>query len=126
MGKSQRDPYKDIQAMGNGFLIMIPKDAISGSDHVRLWDSINHNGDMTLEQLTRNVLYIEELTNKFLSIEQESKMQDIVQQTFNYGVSDFFVHIQVETEIEAVRMRMKRTAEDIVAIGQSLITIKAN
>jgi hypothetical protein len=31
----------------------------------------------------------------------------------------------VKGEIESVRMRLKRTAEDIVAIGQSLITIKS-
>lgn len=46
------------------------------------------------------------------------------QTPFDYMVVEESKRIRVQMKAEAIRVRMKRTAEDIVAIGQDLIEIK--
>jgi DNA repair exonuclease SbcCD ATPase subunit len=52
-------------------------------------------------------------------------MSDIVQATFDYGVLDEDTRIFLRVKAESIRARLKRTAEDIIAIGQDLIAVKA-
>jgi hypothetical protein len=49
---------------------------------------------------------------------------DIVQATFDYASLDEDTRIFVKVKAEAIQSRLKRTAEDIIAIGQDLIAVK--
>jgi hypothetical protein len=51
-------------------------------------------------------------------------MSDSVQETFDYEVLDEVRRIRIQVKTESIKARMKRTAEDIIAIGQDLIEVK--
>lgn len=49
---------------------------------------------------------------------------EVTQTTFDYGALDEVQRVRVQVKAESIRARMKRTAEDIIAIGQDLIDVK--
>jgi DNA repair exonuclease SbcCD ATPase subunit len=49
---------------------------------------------------------------------------DIVQTTFDYAGLDEAKRVRVQVKAESIKARMKRTAEDIIAIGLDLIAVK--
>jgi hypothetical protein len=51
-------------------------------------------------------------------------MGDLIQTTFDYGVLDEAKRVRVQVKAESIKARMKRTAEDIIAIGLDLIAVK--
>jgi hypothetical protein len=51
-------------------------------------------------------------------------MSDIVQTAFNYSELDEAKRIRVQIKAESIRVKMKRSAEDIIGIGQDLIDAK--
>lgn len=51
-------------------------------------------------------------------------MSDLIQATFDYGTLDESTRVRLQVRAESIRSRLKRTAEDIVAIGQDLIESK--
>lgn len=51
-------------------------------------------------------------------------MSDLIQATFDYGLLDEGTRVRLQVRAESIRSRLKRTAEDIVAIGQDLIEAK--
>lgn len=52
-------------------------------------------------------------------------MHSLEQISFDYGALDEAQRVRVQVKAESIRARMKRTAEDIIAIGQDLIEVKA-
>jgi len=51
-------------------------------------------------------------------------MSDLVQMTFDYSLLDEAKRIRVQVKTESIRVRLKRTAEDVIATGQDLIDVK--
>lgn len=51
---------------------------------------------------------------------------ELTQISFDYGALDEAQRVRVQVKAESIRARMKRTAEDIIAIGQDLIAVKAD
>lgn len=51
-------------------------------------------------------------------------MSDLIQATFDYGLLDEAKRVRNQVRAESVRSRMRRTAEDIIAIGQDLTKAK--
>jgi hypothetical protein len=51
-------------------------------------------------------------------------MSESVQETFDYGVLNEARRIRIQIKAESIRTRMRRAAEDIIAIGQDLIEVK--
>jgi DNA repair exonuclease SbcCD ATPase subunit len=51
-------------------------------------------------------------------------MSDLIQMTFDYSLLDEDKRVRVQVKTESIRVRLKRTAEDIIATGQDLIDVK--
>src|SRR5437660_5148492 len=49
---------------------------------------------------------------------------EIVQTTFGYEALDEAKRVRIQVKAESIRARMKRTADDIIAIGLDLIDVK--
>jgi hypothetical protein len=49
-----------------------------------------------------------------------------VTKAFDYSTLEETKRVQLQTKADAIRMRMSRTADDIIAIGQDLIEVKQN
>lgn len=49
-----------------------------------------------------------------------------VMKAFDYSTLEEAKRVQLQTKADAIRMRMSRTADDIIAIGQDLIEVKQN
>lgn len=50
---------------------------------------------------------------------------ELTQINFDYGALDEAQRVRVQVKAESIRARMKRTAEDIIAIGQDLVEVKS-
>ncbi len=49
---------------------------------------------------------------------------DLTQMTFDYTPLDEAKRVRIQVKTEAIKSRLKRTAEDIIAIGQDLLDVK--
>jgi len=52
-------------------------------------------------------------------------MNNIEQQNFDYSFLDSETRAFIQEKVQAIHMRLKRTAEDVIAIGQDLLEVKA-
>jgi hypothetical protein len=56
--------------------------------------------------------------------QRKQAMNDNVQESFDYGVLNEAQRIHIQVKAESIKARMKRTAEDIIAIGCDLREVK--
>src|SRR5437899_13084922 len=53
-------------------------------------------------------------------------MSDLIQATFDYGLLDEGTRVRVQVKAQSIKVRMKRTAEDIIATGEDFLEVKGD